>query len=181
MVEPPRLYADDPCDRDATRPTGEPDLPPAHVEPAHPTVGDTRADDASNPTGEPDPVSADVEASPLRSAPLKFDVQDIPIDDIFVEESRRAVNDDALTALVEDIERIGLQMPITVRLREKVADPETDEVHEPAYVLVTGRHRLEAYRKLGLQHIPAFVRDWDEHEAERWEIAERGAESPEAV
>jgi ParB-like chromosome segregation protein Spo0J len=64
---------------------------------------------------------------------------------------------------------------------DNVPDPETAEVPDAAYIVITGRHRLEAYRKLGLQHIPAFVRDWDEHEAELWEIAERAAEPPEAV
>jgi hypothetical protein len=62
-----------------------------------------------------------------------------------------------------------------------VPDPETAEVPDATYIVIAGRHRLEAYRKLGLQHIPAIVRNCGELEAKLGETAERAAEPPEAV
>lgn len=100
-----------------------------------------------------------------------FDVESIPLDGIFVVGNRRAVNEDAVARLAESIERLGLRTPITIRVDKDLPDPDTGEVMG-GYVLVAGRHRLEAYKKLGKKQIPAIVRDCDEREAEMWEIAE---------
>jgi ParB-like chromosome segregation protein Spo0J len=59
---------------------------------------------------------------------------------------------------------------------DTVPDPETAEVPDAAYIVIAGRHRLEAYRKLGLQHIPAIVRNCSELEDKLGETAERAAE-----
>jgi N6-adenosine-specific RNA methylase IME4/ParB-like chromosome segregation protein Spo0J len=61
---------------------------------------------------------------------------------------------------VQSIKRLGLRHPITVR-------PRKDD-----YLLVAGGHRLEAYRKLGNDFIPAVVSKLDDLEAEIWEIDE---------
>lgn len=108
------------------------------------------------------------------NAPAKLDyhAQPIPVDDIFVVGNRRAVNDEAVNALVESIGAIGLNTPITVRIVEDVPDPETGEVLVSAYAIVAGRHRHEACRRLGWRDIPAIVRECDEIDAELIEIAE---------
>jgi ParB/RepB/Spo0J family partition protein len=171
-VEPSRPPVGDTRDGDATRLTGEPDPALANVEPSRPPVGDTRDGDATGPTGEADPALADVERSLLPRAARKFDVQHIPIDDIFVMGPRRALIEENVNNLVQSIERSGLSDPITVRIQENVPHPDTAEVLASAYGLVTGLHRLEACRRLGWRHIPAFVRDCSRLEAEVWEIEE---------
>jgi len=107
-----------------------------------------------------------------RSAAPKFDVQNIPVDDILVVGARRPLVEERVPDFVESIKRGDLINPITVRIQENVRHPETGEVLTSAHVLVTGLHRLEAYRRLGLRHIPARVRDYSQLEAEIAEIDE---------
>lgn len=95
-----------------------------------------------------------------------LDVEDTPIVLITVGEDRRPVDEDAVVKLMESIRQIGLQTPIT--LREVPYDEDSAELH-----LVTGRHRLEAAKRLGWETIPAISHtDWDEIDAELWEISE---------
>lgn len=103
-------------------------------------------------------------------AALSFDVQRIPVEDIFVVRERRPLDDEAVARLAQSIKAIDLRTPITVRV-EDVTDPESGEVFT-AYGLITGHHRLAAFQQLGLDTIPAIVRDCDLVEAELWEIAE---------
>lgn len=100
-----------------------------------------------------------------------FAVENIPVDDVFIVGERRDADAAAVGTLAESIKRLGLQTPITVRVDDNIPDPETGEIMG-AYALIAGRHRLEAYRKLGFDRIPAVVRDCTEVEAELWEIAE---------
>jgi ParB/RepB/Spo0J family partition protein len=93
----------------------------------------------------------------------------IAIDDIVVLNSRRAANPEAVERLAISIKEIGLQYPLTVRYSE--THPEMPDV-SGAYVLVAGRHRMEACRSLGLKEVACVVEDWDEDEARMWEIAE---------
>ena len=97
-------------------------------------------------------------------------IMDIKTDEIFIVGNRRPLNQDAVARLADSISNIGLQTPITVRLTD-VLDPEDGE-YTRAFVLITGRHRLEAYKVLGLDRIPAIIRNCDEIEAQLWEIAE---------
>lgn len=79
------------------------------------------------------------------------------------DERKREVRDDAVKALAESMERVGLRTPITVR---PVNDGER-------LVLVAGAHRLAAAKLLGWERIDAFLEDeCDEIDAELWEIAE---------
>jgi ParB/RepB/Spo0J family partition protein len=104
-------------------------------------------------------------------AAAQFVVQNVLVDEVFVDGDRRALNEAAVASLVESIKSIGLQTPITVRGDDTIADPDTGEVIG-GYALVAGRHRLEACRALGYERIPAVVRECDEIDAELWEIAE---------
>jgi ParB/RepB/Spo0J family partition protein len=98
-------------------------------------------------------------------------VETLPVDEIFIGEHRRPVNPETVEQLTASIGRLGLFVPISVRNDETIADPETGEI-VGGFALVTGRHRLEAFRKLGIERIPAIVMDGDEIDAELWEIAE---------
>ena len=85
---------------------------------------------------------------------------EIRLDHIAIPPGRRTVDPDAVTNLKKSIAALGLQHRVTVRKRDD------------AYVLVAGAHRLEAFRQLGKERIPATVVDFDEFQAELFEIAE---------
>jgi ParB family chromosome partitioning protein len=92
----------------------------------------------------------------------------IPIDLIIVGPGHRKTTKGKVTELVASIETIGLKTPITVRPAKEAGK----------YMLVAGRHRIEAYRKLRRGEIEAVVlsateaeRD-DQIEAQLWEHAE---------
>lgn len=104
-------------------------------------------------------------------ATVSYDTRRLPVDEIVSLAGRRSVDEKVVEKLAESITRLGLQIPITVRMVDDHADGDTGEVGR-AYVLVTGAHRLAAFRKLGEDYIPAVVRDCDEVEARLWEIAE---------
>jgi len=75
----------------------------------------------------------------------------------------RELREEQVSSLMQSITKIGLKTPITVR--QPIGE---DDVH-----LVAGRHRLEAYRRLGMEEIEAFVIEGDDEDAARlWEIAE---------
>src|SRR5690606_1456244 len=97
-------------------------------------------------------------------------IMDIKTDEIFIVGNRRPLNQDAVARLADSISNIGLQTPITVRLTD-VFDPEEGE-YDRVYALVAGHHRLAAFRSLGIERIPAIIRNCDEIEAQLWEIAE---------
>src|SRR5690349_7292916 len=83
----------------------------------------------------------------------------IAIDDITIGD-RRAVNAAAVKRLADSIDQIGLRHPITVREKGE------------KYLLVAGRHRLEAFRKLGREFVPASIVKRTNDEARLWEISE---------
>lgn len=84
----------------------------------------------------------------------------ITIDDIDIADTRRQVNPTAVKRLADSIEQVGLRHPITVRERND------------RYLLVAGRHRIEAFKKLGREHIPATIVKMTNDDARLWEIAE---------
>src|ERR1700722_5014728 len=84
----------------------------------------------------------------------------IHLDMIVIPDGRRPVDPSAVRMLAQSISEIGLQTPICI--------------HDSGdgYVLIAGRHRLEAFRKLGKEHIPAVISKLTKLEAELWEIDE---------
>lgn len=84
----------------------------------------------------------------------------ITIDEIDIADTRRQVNPAAVKRLADSIEQVGLRHPITVRERGD------------RYLLVAGRHRIEAFKKLGREHIPATIVKMTNDDARLWEIAE---------
>lgn len=89
---------------------------------------------------------------------------------IHVLPGRRAVKEETVLALMESIQRIGLQTPLAVRLIEEINIPGEGAVCDVP-LLVAGAHRLEACKRLGIELVP--VVDFpDEREARLWEISE---------
>lgn len=84
----------------------------------------------------------------------------LALDEIAVPEGRRSINQQTVKRLAESIDKIGLRHPISVRRKGE------------GYVLVAGLHRMEAYRKLGHEHIPATISSFTNADARLWEIAE---------
>lgn len=84
----------------------------------------------------------------------------IMIDDIIVSEGRREINAASVKKLAQSIEQVGLRHPVTVKRRGD------------QYLLIAGRHRLEACKKLGREHIPASIVTMTNDDARLWEIAE---------
>lgn len=72
----------------------------------------------------------------------------IPVDQISVV-NPRVRNRKVFDEIVESIAELGLKRPITVARR--------DQTDGPHYELVCGQGRLEAYRELGQENIPALV------------------------
>jgi N6-adenosine-specific RNA methylase IME4/ParB-like chromosome segregation protein Spo0J len=75
----------------------------------------------------------------------------------------RALRPDKVDALAESIKQQGLLQSIVVRPRRGGG---------LGYILVVGRHRLEAIRRLGRDSIRAEIRDLDDDEAKLVEIDE---------
>ena len=74
----------------------------------------------------------------------------VPVDQISVV-NPRVRNRKVFDEIVENIAELGLKRPITVARR--------DQTEGPHYELVCGQGRLEAYRALGQEKIPALVID----------------------
>lgn len=94
----------------------------------------------------------------------------VTADSIEIGERHRSLNEDACARLMASMKEIGLKQPISIR----IVDLMVIDGHEceGVPVLVAGRHRLEAARRLGWSHIDCFEVEDDPVSAELWEIAE---------
>lgn len=87
-------------------------------------------------------------------------IMPLSIDDIDIPPGRREVDPGVVKRLANSIDNVGLRHPITVRKKGE------------RYILVAGRHRIEACRKLGREHVQATIVSMTNAEARMWEIAE---------
>ena len=76
-------------------------------------------------------------------------VVEIPLNRIKVSARLRATDQDKVTDISESVEGIGLLHPITV------------SQHDEWFHLLSGMHRLESFRQLGRQTIPANIKESD--------------------
>jgi ParB family transcriptional regulator, chromosome partitioning protein len=88
-------------------------------------------------------------------------IMSLSVDDIIIPEGRREAKPAEVKKLADSIKEIGLKHPITVR-----------RGRDNTYILVAGRHRLEAFRKLGEEFIPSLITSMSKAEARKWEISE---------
>lgn len=93
---------------------------------------------------------------------------EVPLGEIEVTGPRRSLNEKAVERLMESINEIGVRCPISIRTVPAMAGAPAQTV------LITGLHRLEACRRLGLPTIPC-VEHPDEDTARLWELDENWA------
>lgn len=91
-----------------------------------------------------------------------MNVENIFVDGVDVLPRRRPISERIVKLLSESIKEIGLQNPIQVYL------PENAE----KYILVAGRHRLEAIRALDEDMVDAIILEMNDLDRELWEIDE---------
>jgi ParB/RepB/Spo0J family partition protein len=84
----------------------------------------------------------------------------LPLDQIDLSRKGRPYSDTDVAALAESIREIGLQVPLTII--ERYGN----------FILVAGRHRLEALRLLGEESAPCRIVDFNDVEARLWAISE---------
>ena len=85
------------------------------------------------------------------------------LDAIQIPSSTRPYNATAVVDIKRSIEAIGLQSAPTIVERDG------------RYVLVAGRHRIEALRLLGVETVLVRLVDMDEREARMWTISREPA------
>lgn len=95
----------------------------------------------------------------------------IGIDDVIVMPGRRPLDENGVHALMQSLQNIGLQQPITVRYVDTLQHPTEGEIVS-AYVLVSGGHRLEAAKRLNWPEVPCVVVRGSDVDARLIEIAE---------
>lgn len=99
-----------------------------------------------------------------------WELKSLGVEAIATPDNWRDLNRSAIQGLMTSIREIGLQIPITVRLNQ-----EDGVLPSSKFVLVAGRHRLEACRQLGMDQILCRVIDHGpsaEREARLWYISE---------
>ena len=96
-------------------------------------------------------------ALPSRHEPS----MNLMLDQIDVSETHRAIDPETVKRLSKSINDLGLHHPITVV-----------RGNDRRFVLVAGRHRLEAFRYLGEDRVPAQVVKLSDRDARMWEISE---------
>ncbi|MEY9131925.1 hypothetical protein ACVMII_000793 [Bradyrhizobium diazoefficiens] len=85
--------------------------------------------------------------------------ENITMNGIHIEDDRMPLDEEHVKLLAASIKEIGLIEPIVVCRRYH---------RTPTLVLVAGRHRLEAHKRLKLQTIAAIVEEEDSPAVDRW-------------
>jgi ParB-like nuclease domain len=84
----------------------------------------------------------------------------VPIAKIDLSHTIRPYNAAVVAELAQSIRAIGLQTPLTCIVRDG------------QHVLVSGRNRLEALRVMGCEQAPVRIVDFDDVEAQLWQLSE---------
>lgn len=104
----------------------------------------------------PEPTAKKAASAPVAVAPVEGAVYvEVAPSDVMPNsrQPRQVFDDDALAELVHSIREVGLLQPIVVRRR-----PDAKK-KEPHYELVAGERRWRACQEVGMDRIPAIVRD----------------------
>lgn len=96
------------------------------------------------------------------------DFADVQITDIEVSHRLRGLDETQVDAIKDSVLAIGLLNPITVYPRDLIRGG----LSVPGFGLIAGAHRLEAYRRIGYEEIPASVVDLSDLEAQLAECDE---------
>lgn len=119
-----------------------------------------------------------VEPKTIENSPASRQLQDrdgesasqvrmLPIETIQPNPSqpRQRFDEQSLTTLAESIRTAGLMQPVVVR-------PIPDKVGGERYELIAGERRWRASSLIGLERIPAVVREVDDRQAAEWSLIE---------
>jgi ParB-like chromosome segregation protein Spo0J len=98
----------------------------------------------------------------------KVEIVRIPIGEISVPLDHRACNMEKVRIIAESIKELELETPITVRSAQSM----TEVARGSRWVLVAGRHRIEATRLLGHEFIDAFIFEGSKADARAWTNSE---------
>ena len=79
---------------------------------------------------------------------------------------RKVVHDDSLFELAQSIRKFGILQPLVVQKREEIKENGVKIYYE----LIAGHRRLEAAKMIGLERVPAIIREIDQKK-EQLEIA----------
>jgi ParB family transcriptional regulator, chromosome partitioning protein len=117
-----------------------------------------------------EPAQASLLPGPASATPAPVsNLIMVPIAAIKVGPRLRSVRKDHVAELKTSIALLGLQQPISVAKSDTGSDPEAPE---KAFLLVAGRHRLEACESLGHSEVPAIVVTLGDEQRRLWEIDE---------
>ena len=96
------------------------------------------------------------EVAPIEEAPVRGNVQDVPVDsiDINPRQPRSRFDDQALTELATSIRDRGVLQPILLRVSSK-----------GRFELIAGERRLRATKLAGLERIPALIKEANDSES----------------
>jgi ParB-like chromosome segregation protein Spo0J len=104
------------------------------------------------------------QSSRQNGKPALPTLERIAVEDVEVISKHRGVDPEKVKSLAASMAKIGLRTPITVRRIKKGLGR--------VLALVAGRHRLEAARTLGWQHIDAFIMEGNDNDARMWQLME---------
>lgn len=92
---------------------------------------------------------------PIKSKPAsKLNVVDIPVEDLIPDEDNPNEMDEAtFDLLIEEIREEGFDEPIQVRPHPKI---------KGKYQISGGHHRVKAAKVIGLDSVPAVIKDWSD-------------------
>lgn len=92
----------------------------------------------------------------LLGVPSGDPVEDIEIDKIYPFKNHpfKVIEDEKMEELIESIRWNGILTPVTLRARKN-----------GTYEMISGHRRLFAVKKIGLDYIPAYVKEMDDDEA----------------
>ena len=95
-----------------------------------------------------------------------FKVTDVPVYDIFpsLKNPRRDIDEDSVKELAESIKIYGILQPVIIRPNKDI-----DTMADSPWEMVCGHRRLKACELLGLETIPAIIRD-DMTDAEAYDL-----------
>jgi len=101
--------------------------------------------------------------------PAKIDM--VPMKSVIAGNPTRLLNETKIQQLMESIQAIGLQTPLSVLAHEDLNDENRDGWGQ-VYHVVVGFHRYEALRRLGWVDVPIVECTLEERKRRIWQIDE---------
>ena len=100
---------------------------------------------------------------PLTSMAHEEKISSLPLNQVVtnVNQPRRYFDEDSLQELADSIKEKGVITPILVK-----------EIEPNKYVIIAGERRYRACESAGLSHVPAIIKDLDEHNTAEYAIIE---------